>query len=64
VVGRATQGVKLINLRGNDEIAAVCTVFREEDEEIEPSEDVLPSDTNEEPSDEEEGTSSEPLDEE
>jgi DNA gyrase subunit A len=64
VVGRATQGVKLINLRGNDEIAAVCTVFREEDEVIEPSEDVLPSDTNEEPSDEEEGTSSEPLDEE
>jgi DNA gyrase subunit A len=64
VVGRATQGVKLINLRGNDEIAAVCTVFREEDEVIEPSGDVLPSDTNEEPSDEEEGSSSEPLDEE
>jgi DNA gyrase subunit A len=64
VVGRATQGVKLINLRGNDEIAAVCTVLREEDEEIEPSDDVLPSDANEEPSGEEEGTSDEPLDEE
>jgi DNA gyrase subunit A len=64
VVGRATQGVKLINLRGNDEIAAVCTVFREEDEVIEPSEDVLPNEANEEPSDEEEGTSGEPLDEE
>lgn len=33
VVGRATQGVKLINLRGNDEIAAVCTVLRDEEEE-------------------------------
>jgi DNA gyrase subunit A len=64
VVGRATQGVKLINLRGNDEIAAVCTVLREEDEEIEPSEDALPSETNEEPSGDEEGTSGEPLDEE
>ncbi|MFN0030876.1 MAG: DNA gyrase subunit A [Flavobacteriales bacterium] len=33
VVGRATQGVKLINLRGNDEIAAVCSVMKEEEEE-------------------------------
>lgn len=33
VVGRAAQGVKLINLRGNDEIAAVCTVLRDEEEE-------------------------------
>jgi DNA gyrase subunit A len=35
VVGRATQGVKLINLRGSDEIAAVCRVMKsDEDEEI------------------------------
>ncbi|MBX7051278.1 MAG: DNA gyrase subunit A [Flavobacteriales bacterium] len=33
VVGRATQGVKLINLRNNDEIAAVCTVLKDEEEE-------------------------------
>jgi DNA gyrase subunit A len=33
VVGRATQGVKLINLRGNDEIAAVCTVMKDDEEE-------------------------------
>lgn len=51
VMGRATQGVKLINLRGNDEIAAVCTVIRDEDEEIEPNDmivtdgEVLPDDT-------------------
>jgi DNA gyrase subunit A len=34
VMGRATQGVKLINLKGKDEIAAVCKVIKEEDEEI------------------------------
>jgi DNA gyrase subunit A len=33
VMGRNTQGVKLINLRGNDEIAAVCAVIRDENEE-------------------------------
>jgi DNA gyrase subunit A len=33
VVGRATQGVKLINLRGNDEIAAVCSVLKDEDDD-------------------------------
>ena len=32
VMGRNTQGVKLINLRGNDEIAAVCAVIRDENE--------------------------------
>lgn len=31
--GRATQGVKLINLRGNDSIASVCRVPAQEDEE-------------------------------
>ena len=33
VAGRATQGVKLINLRGNDMIASVTQVPRAEDEE-------------------------------
>jgi len=35
VMGRATQGVRLINLKGKDSIAAVAKVIREEDEEIE-----------------------------
>ena len=34
VMGRATQGVKLINLKANDSIAAVAKVMHEEDEEI------------------------------
>jgi DNA gyrase subunit A len=34
VMGRATQGVRLINLKGNDSIAAVAKVINEEDEEI------------------------------
>ncbi len=34
VMGRATQGVRLINLRGNDEIAAVAKVEVSEDAEI------------------------------
>ncbi|VXB74072.1 DNA gyrase subunit A [Flavobacterium sp. 9AF] len=33
VMGRATQGVRLINLKGNDSIAAVTKVLREESEE-------------------------------
>ena len=35
VMGRATQGVKLINLKGKDSIAAVAKVMHEEDEEEE-----------------------------
>ena len=35
VAGRATQGVKLINLRGNDTIASVTQVPRAEEEEVE-----------------------------
>jgi DNA gyrase subunit A len=31
VIGRATQGVRLINIKGNDSIAAVTKVMREED---------------------------------
>src|SRR5690606_14824383 len=31
VMGRATQGVRLINIKGNDSIAAVTKVLREEE---------------------------------
>ncbi|WP_179338414.1 DNA gyrase subunit A [Winogradskyella ludwigii] len=34
VMGRATQGVKLINLKGNDSIAAVAKVMKDDEEEI------------------------------
>ena len=34
VMGRATQGVRLITLKGNDEIASVAKVEHDEDEEI------------------------------
>lgn len=40
-MGRATQGVKLINLKGKDSIAAVAKVMKDEDEDIEnPSDDL------------------------
>ncbi len=35
VMGRATQGVRLINLKGNDTIAAVAKVEKTEDEDVE-----------------------------
>ena len=35
VMGRATQGVKLINLKGSDSIAAVAKVMKEEEEDSE-----------------------------
>ena len=35
IMGRATQGVRLISLRDNDEIAAVAKVYRDRDEEEE-----------------------------
>jgi DNA gyrase subunit A len=44
VMGRATQGVRLINLKGNDSIAAVAKVVKEEEEEI-ASEDGTVSET-------------------
>jgi DNA gyrase subunit A len=40
VMGRATQGVRLINIKGKDSIAAVAKVMQEEEEETE-SEEVL-----------------------
>lgn len=41
VMGRATQGVKLISLRGDDEIAAVAKVFRDRDEEAVAGDDAV-----------------------
>ncbi len=41
VMGRATQGVKLINLRGNDEIAAVCSVIKDDEEDMENTDIVI-----------------------
>lgn len=35
VMGRATQGVKLINIKGNDSIAAVAKVMKDDEEEVE-----------------------------
>jgi DNA gyrase subunit A len=35
VVGRATQGVKLINIKEGDQIAAICRVNKSEDKPIE-----------------------------
>ncbi len=40
VMGRATQGVKLINLKNNDSIAAVAKVMRDEDDDEEASEGI------------------------
>ena len=40
ILGRATQGVKLINIKGKDSIAAVTKVMKEDDEEDETTEAV------------------------
>src|SRR5690606_31954459 len=40
VMGRNTQGVRLINIKGSDSIAAVAKVMRDEDEEIEMDEEL------------------------
>jgi DNA gyrase subunit A len=49
VMGRATQGVRLINLRGNDEIASVARVDHHEEEEeitnVDGTEEILNSDS-------------------
>ncbi|MBK9192071.1 MAG: DNA gyrase subunit A [Crocinitomicaceae bacterium] len=41
VMGRATQGVKLISLRGDDQIAAVAKVFRDREEEAAMGDDAV-----------------------
>ena len=42
VMGRATQGVKLINIKGNDSIAAVTKVMKDDPTEVELDEDGNP----------------------
>ncbi|MDA1382384.1 MAG: DNA gyrase subunit A [Bacteroidetes bacterium] len=42
VMGRATQGVRLISLRGKDEIASVCRVPKADDEEVIEGEESVP----------------------
>ena len=42
VMGRATQGVRLINIKGNDSIAAVTKVLREDEEVVELDEEGNP----------------------
>ena len=40
VMGRATQGVKLINLKEGDAIAAVAKVMKDDDEDLEDVTDI------------------------
>ena len=47
VMGRATQGVRLINLKGNDSIAAVAKVVNDADaNEIDENGDIILDDQN------------------
>ncbi|AZI55030.1 DNA gyrase subunit A [Epilithonimonas vandammei] len=46
VMGRNTQGVKVINLKGNDEIAAIAKVEMDKDVEIEENEEGAENDSN------------------
>ena len=48
VMGRATQGVRLINLKNNDSIAAVAKVMKddEDDDSSENGTDVAPNEEN------------------
>lgn len=55
VMGRATQGVKLINLKGNDSIAAVAKVMHDEDE-VDENGDVITPDTTQISNQNEDGT--------
>jgi len=46
VMGRATQGVRLINLKENDIIASVASVLINEEEESPDNEDIIQSNEN------------------
>ncbi|QYJ67624.1 DNA gyrase subunit A [Flavobacterium litorale] len=61
VMGRATQGVRLINIKGNDSIAAVTKVMREEDVVEDVTDEATPAEgtTNTTSTDTEENTTSE-----
>jgi len=51
MLGRATQGVRLINLKGDDSIASVARVVNEAKDEIEEIEEIDENDDNENPGD-------------
>lgn len=60
VMGRATQGVRLINLKNNDEIAAVCSVMKDdEDDQIEVDPDIISDNSVDDSSSESENTEQE-----
>jgi DNA gyrase subunit A len=56
VMGRATQGVRLINIKGNDSIAAVTKVLREDEEIVDLDEDGNPIVTSESETSEDDAT--------
>ena len=62
VMGRATQGVRLINIKGNDSIAAVTKVLREEEEIVDLDEEGNPIVTSESESSEEDATENDGTD--
>ena len=62
VMGRATQGVRLINIKGNDSIAAVTKVLREDEEVVELDEDGNPIVTSENETSDEEPTENDGTD--
>ena len=47
VMGRATQGVRLINIKGNDSIAAVAKVMKDDENETESEVNDIDTITNE-----------------
>ncbi|SDD23816.1 DNA gyrase subunit A [Mucilaginibacter pineti] len=62
-MGRATQGVRLITLKGNDEIASVAKIEHDEDEvkELDENAEVSPADDDEAAESSEESTTDEPT---
>ena len=62
VMGRATQGVRLINIKGKDSIAAVTKVLREDEEIVDLDEDGNPIVTSESETSEEDATENDGTD--
>ena len=59
VMGRATQGVKVISLKDGDSIAAVAKVMKEEEDDSESTEETVDSDKNQNPDNTTENTQTE-----
>ncbi len=64
VMGRATQGVKLINIKGNDSIAAVTKVMKDDEEELKIEDGEEQADSTDEESDDSTATQEAPDTEE